>query len=140
MLVRPFFVGLAATVIFFATFALVSACTYPLIPYINGGSSGITPWILPFFARGMASAISTIVAIAANKRIFKDVPRRPVAISIFLCWAIVCLFVLVSFLIGLFVGDLEWGEIRDDLVFITGAFVSCMIVRSELWPGSKNSG
>ncbi|MGC1861517.1 MAG: hypothetical protein WA733_10430 [Methylocystis sp.] len=143
MLRRPFFVGLAATLIFFVIFGLVRGCTFLLILFINiyiTKVSGITAWILPIFASGMAAAISATVAIVAINKIFEDIPRRSVAITIFSFWAIGGLLTFAGALIGLLVfHDYGWSDVRGDLTYITGAIVSCVIVRNELWPGRKNS-
>jgi hypothetical protein len=135
MLIRSFFVELAATIVFFVIFALVSGFSFLLILYVNQGSRGISAWLLPLFARGMAAAISTDAAIAANDKVFKDVPRRPVAITIFSFWAVGGLVALLGISLNfLFIDDLDWNEFNGDLVFIAGAVVSCMIVWKYLWP------
>ena len=120
MLLRPFFVGLGATLIFFVIFALVRACAFLLILfiniYINKLSGGITAWILSIFASGMAAAISSTVAIDAINKIFKDVPGRPVAITIFSVWAIGALIIFAMALILSVHDDFGWSDVRDDLV------------------------
>jgi hypothetical protein len=120
---------------FFVIFALVSGFSFLLILYVNQGSRGISAWLLPLFARGMAAAISTHAAIAANDKVFKDVPRRPIAITIFSFWTVGSLVALLGISLNfLFIDDLDWNEFKGDLVFITGAVVSCMIVWKYLWP------
>ena len=134
---RLFLVGLTAVIIFFTIFEIADRCAFALVLLVNDltnpGRTGLSGWVLPLWARGIGSLIGASAGIAVNNKIFKDYPRRPVAITIFMLLGVGFLIVLLHLMIS----DQDESERKEDLFFIFDAAICALTVWKQLWPGAK---